>query len=143
VGGGGVENSYFVNQRFGGFGSLSHIIKLNGTPCTTTHKLFNANDKSHNCKSHSSKSHRSKSNNCKFHNCKGHNQIYPTTTTTNPTTYSMQAQQLQVPKVKIPQPEQQIPQLVQVQQQAPVQQKREMMGLKGPPGQLILKVHFL
>ena len=33
-GGGGVENSYFVNQRFGGLDSLSHIIKLNGAPCT-------------------------------------------------------------------------------------------------------------
>ncbi len=49
----------------------------------------------------------------------------------------MQAQQLQVPKVKIPQPEQQIPQLVQVQQQAPppdavnVKQKSEMMWLQG------------
>jgi hypothetical protein len=49
----------------------------------------------------------------------------------------MQAQQLQVPKVKIPQPEQQIPQLVQVQKQAPptddvnVQQKSKMMGLQG------------
>jgi hypothetical protein len=58
----------------------------------------------------------------------------------------MQAEQLQVPKVKIPQPEQQIPQLVQVQQQAPppdavnVQQKEQD---DGPPGQLILRVHFL